>query len=445
MKVAGYYRISVAREDMKAPELYSDEIRRYCSYKNLELGEVFADIDRSGFRGAPRRPALEELLARRHEFSAIIVPKLSRLGRSMNDLVRFFDLFDSEGIPLVFLDMNIDTATSQGRLLRHIMAAFAEFESDVKADYSRANQRRLAEQGRPVGPRAPYGYVKHGRTYAIDAGPAEIVRQIYRDYVDGRSLNSICNQLTQRGIRGSRGGRFTPPRVRRLLDNPAYIGYRRLGDEMFRGDWPPLVDRALWDEVLRTRRARRPRHPVSPGVPSYLLSGLVVCGGCGHRLHHRTGKGGTFYRCPNSTLDPASCSGGMVTAARAEGFVLDSLWAARNGLSGPALRHLEVMATGWDTADMPTKRDWVKRAVSDVVLVPRPPGNRHGRGLPAGRGMLIHWSPFWREFGHSDVTELIPGKGTATSKEKIDPTGLSWADYQRRLARLHRRRAHQQG
>jgi DNA invertase Pin-like site-specific DNA recombinase len=48
-----------------------------------------------------------------------------------------FDLFDdAEGIALVFLDMNIDTGTSQGRLLPNIMAAFTEYESDVCSDYS---------------------------------------------------------------------------------------------------------------------------------------------------------------------------------------------------------------------------------------------------------------------------------------------------------------------
>lgn len=47
-KVAGYYRVSVARDDMKAPELYQDEIERYCNYRSLELFEVFSDVDHSG-------------------------------------------------------------------------------------------------------------------------------------------------------------------------------------------------------------------------------------------------------------------------------------------------------------------------------------------------------------------------------------------------------------
>lgn len=65
--------------------------------------------------------------------------------------MELFELFDHDGVALVFLDMNIDTSTSQGRLLRHIMAAFAEYESDVKADYARASHRLARSQGLPWG------------------------------------------------------------------------------------------------------------------------------------------------------------------------------------------------------------------------------------------------------------------------------------------------------
>ena len=124
-KVAGYYRVSLARDNMHASELYEGEITRYCSYKALTLGRIYSDVDYSAFRGARPRPSLEELVKERTRYGAMIVPKLSRFGRSMKELIGLLEIFDSDGIPLVFLDMNLDTSTSQGRLLRHILAAFA--------------------------------------------------------------------------------------------------------------------------------------------------------------------------------------------------------------------------------------------------------------------------------------------------------------------------------
>jgi len=83
-EVAGYFRASVARDDMKAPELYCGEIEGYCGYRRLIVEEIFSDIDYSGYKNSERRPGLNELVRRRHEFSAVIVPKLSRFGRSLS-------------------------------------------------------------------------------------------------------------------------------------------------------------------------------------------------------------------------------------------------------------------------------------------------------------------------------------------------------------------------
>ncbi len=235
--VAGYFRVSQARDDMRAPELYQAEIERYCAYRDLELAEVFSDIDHSAFRGAKARPALEELKSRRHEFSGVVVPKLARFGRSVRELVALFELFDRDGIALTFLDMNIDTSTSQGRLLRHILAAFAEYESDVKSDYSRANFRMLALEGRPHGPLAPYGYTVVGKrkdkTYVVDRERAAVVREIFKRYVEGYPLARLARELNDRGVKGVQGGVWSRRRIKTLLDNPSYAGLRHNGGETF--------------------------------------------------------------------------------------------------------------------------------------------------------------------------------------------------------------------
>jgi hypothetical protein len=59
--VAGYFRVSQARDGRQSPDIYRDEIDRYCASKQLALAEVFADIDYSGWRGSKTRPALQEL------------------------------------------------------------------------------------------------------------------------------------------------------------------------------------------------------------------------------------------------------------------------------------------------------------------------------------------------------------------------------------------------
>jgi DNA invertase Pin-like site-specific DNA recombinase len=87
---------------MTAWVLYRQEVERFCNSRRIHLGATFEDLDYSGWRDSRIRPGLERLLERRHEFSMIVVPKLSRFGRSLSHLCQLFDLFDSDGIGLVF-------------------------------------------------------------------------------------------------------------------------------------------------------------------------------------------------------------------------------------------------------------------------------------------------------------------------------------------------------
>jgi DNA invertase Pin-like site-specific DNA recombinase len=84
----GLFQVSIAEYDMKAAELYAQEIDRYCVHRNLNLVELFSDIDYSGYNRSEKRPALKELVRRRGEFSAVVIPKLSRFGRSLKHLAQ---------------------------------------------------------------------------------------------------------------------------------------------------------------------------------------------------------------------------------------------------------------------------------------------------------------------------------------------------------------------
>ena len=430
LPVAGYYRVSQARDDMRAPEMYEEEIRRYCDYRNLDLTEVFSDIDYSGYRGSKKRPALEDLKLHRHEFSAVVIPKLSRFGRSVKDLVNLFDLFDRDGIALVFLDMNIDTSTSQGRLLRHIMAAFAEYESDVKSDYSRATQRLLAREGRPHGPMAPFGYRvvgrKSERTYEIDEAAAPIVRALFHDYLDGKSLATMARDLNGQGVTGPKGGEWSRQRVKIILDNPAYAAFRIYESEEFGCAWPLLVSRELWDEVKAKRHGARTTYVDLPGRRSHLLSGVLACGVCDRNLFHGRAHDRVIYRCVSDR--PPVCTGGQISAPKAERLVSDAY------LSACSLAGRDA-AEEWSDASLPERWRLLGDAIEKVVLLARPPGNPHGRGLRMGRSIKIIWKPELSlpAFGYLGATStLAPG-----AEEVRSARGKSWSEW-RKSRLLHR-------
>lgn len=398
-KVAGYYRVSVARDGMKAPELYRDEIERYCTYKRLNLAEVFSDIDHSGYRGAKPRPGLEALKLRHLEFSTVIVPKLSRFGRSVRELVELFDLFDNNGVALVFLDMNIDTSTSQGRLLRHIMAAFAEYESDVKADYARANHRLARSKGLPWG-LPPFGYVpdRGKRTYVISVPEAEMVRTIFQAYAQGGvSQYRIARELNQTGMLRSDGAQWNAKQVGRVLDNPAYSGRCIFDGELVRGQWEAIVDELTWERAREVRAADKRRAKLlraAKGGP-YLLSGMLYCGLCGRRLVHRSTRNGQvngIYLC----VEPGGrwCPGGSIGTRRADDFVSQRfLDRCRFTIQGKEMASFRDGARAWGRASIQERRSLLSLAISRIVLVPWPGGDKPRRSSPRRRELRIEWAP----------------------------------------------------
>jgi len=208
---AGYFRVSKHRDGSRASDVYRAQIQRYCEYRDLELSAIYSDIDYSGYHHSERRPGLLQLCEDRHHFSTVVVPKLSRLGRSLKHLCHLFETFETDSIDLVFLDVGVDTGTSQGRLLRNVLAAFAEFESDVKSDYGRANAAFKALGGLPHG-KAPYGYRQAPGTgdFVPHAQRALIVQEIFRRYVGGEGTCSIARRMDRRGLTTSRGARGIP-------------------------------------------------------------------------------------------------------------------------------------------------------------------------------------------------------------------------------------------
>lgn len=77
------------------------------------------------------RPVLAALLAEVADGDAVVVTKLDRLGRSLSHLVHVVDELERRGVALRSLSEQIDTSTSAGRFMVHMLAALAQMEADL--------------------------------------------------------------------------------------------------------------------------------------------------------------------------------------------------------------------------------------------------------------------------------------------------------------------------
>src|SRR6202158_13847 len=177
---------------------------------------------------------------------------------------------------------------------------------------------------------------------AIVEEEAELVRWIFRRYLELDSVNALVRDLRERNIRtktkqlstgATRGGiPFGRGALYYLLSNHFYIGEVKYKNEILPGEQPPIMDRALFEAVRQKSLAQWSHRTVVRSKSDYLLTGLVF-DDAGHRMvpTHAT-KAGVRYRYYVSTPflhgEAKTASAGSVSripAADIEDIVVKSL------------------------------------------------------------------------------------------------------------------------
>jgi len=129
----GYLRVSTDRQDLSI-DAQTETIKRAAEYYKSGPLSLFAEPDTSGSTEFARREQGAELLERAHEYTAaglsvtLVVTKVDRLGRDVIDIAQTVRRFESLGVRIIFLDINVDTRTPMGRAFMQIAAVFAELE-----------------------------------------------------------------------------------------------------------------------------------------------------------------------------------------------------------------------------------------------------------------------------------------------------------------------------
>jgi len=101
------------------------------------------------------RSQLKACLDYLREGDTLVITKLDRLARSASHLGRIIDTFQDQDIHLVVLDQAIDTTKPTGKLMFHMLSAFAEFENNLRKERQMDGIRQAQASGVILGrPRA---------------------------------------------------------------------------------------------------------------------------------------------------------------------------------------------------------------------------------------------------------------------------------------------------
>ena len=152
-----YARVSTREQD---PFKQVNELNSFAFQQNIKVHKVYIDKI-SGTKS--RRPQLNQLMmdAKKHLFDVVLVWKLDRLGRSLQHLIQVINNFNNYGIDFICTTQNINTTTSDGKLVFHIMGAMAEFESDLISERTKMglkNAKNVGKRGKDKKKRKKSGY-----------------------------------------------------------------------------------------------------------------------------------------------------------------------------------------------------------------------------------------------------------------------------------------------
>jgi site-specific DNA recombinase len=307
-----YLRVSTKEQAAKdeSGEGYSipaqrEACLRHIAERGWSLAGEFTDAGESA-RTADR-PMLKAMLRRVAEggIGAVVVHKIDRLARSMEDHMAIRAALRHAGVQLVSVTENIEE-TASGRLVEGIHALMAEFYSANLAGEIRKGMTQKAKMGGwPT--KAPIGYLNVREKSAgneiakvvLDPERALLVRETFRLYATGEySLPELQAAMHAKGLTSPYARRPGAPvsisKLAELLTNPFYVGVVQWGGARYEGQHKALVPQSLFDRARETLRARdvtgtrQRRH-------EHYLKGLLHCGECGRRLSLTLAKGRYLY------------------------------------------------------------------------------------------------------------------------------------------------------
>jgi site-specific DNA recombinase len=303
----------------------------YCRRQGYEILERFHEEGESA--KTTDRSQLQALLkyCRTHKGKVhfVVVYNLTRFAREKYDHFALRAHLKSLGISLRSATEPIDD-TSTGKLMEGVLAAFAQFDNDVRSDRTRAGMRAALELGRWTFP-APLGYLNapkwSGKSLVHDPERAALVKQAFEDLATGRyTKQEVIARATAAGLRSRKGLTLSPQSFGQMTRNPIYIGRIESPDYGIStpGDFEPVVDEATFYRAQAVLDGRvvvsGPRQRNHPDFP---LRGFVRCDVCGRPLTGSRSKGRNghyaYYHCQRQ------CRAVNVSKATLEGAFVDEL------------------------------------------------------------------------------------------------------------------------
>ena len=151
-RVAIYTRVSTLDQTIDNQLI---ELRDHCSKMGWEIVKEYADEGLSGTLSREKRPALNSLIkdAYRKKFDSVVCWDISRLGRSMKELILFLSDMKDKGVGICSVRQGFDTSTSMGEIMFQFVGILSSWEREMIRERTLAGLERARREGKTLGRR----------------------------------------------------------------------------------------------------------------------------------------------------------------------------------------------------------------------------------------------------------------------------------------------------
>ena len=292
--------------------------------------------------GNLERPALKQLLKDidAGRVDVIVVYKIDRLTRSLADFAKLVEAFDAKSISFVAVTQQFNTTTSMGRLTLNVLLSFAQFERELSSERVRDKVAASRRKGKWTGGTVPLGYDAKDKKLVVNKTEADIVRYIFRRYLELQSFAKLVEDLDRKKIVTKRrdtkvtkyrgGIPFTYGPLAHFLKNRLYTGDIGHKDKWFPGEHAAIIERKTFDQVQQLLESRSAGRKASRSASQALLLGKLYDDRGNRMSPSYSTKNGVRYRFYVSSAllrgrKVAAGSVARVAAVEIEGVVLAAL------------------------------------------------------------------------------------------------------------------------
>ena len=317
-KVAAYARVSTDHEEQQSS--YEAQVDYYTHYiqarEDWEFAGIFSDEGVTGTCMAKRdgfNAMVEAALA--GSIDLIVTKSVSRFARNTVDSLTTIRKLKEHGTEVFFEKEAIWTFDSKGEMLLTILSSLSQEESRSISENVRWGQRKKFSDGRFSMPYSSFlGYDRGpDGTLVINEKQAELVRRIFRMYLQGLSPREIARILTEEGIKTIKGKDvWNPSSITGILQNEKYKGdallqktYTRdflskkrktnkgeVQQYYVKGSHPAIIKEETF-ELVQDEMERRRRGSAS-GIS--VFSSKIYCGECGSVFGSKVWHSNDKYR-----------------------------------------------------------------------------------------------------------------------------------------------------